>query len=152
MTTTPAPERDNRARRLHGDAGVVTPIELMFVCIFAMISVAFLGYLGRSVAAGVEVTNAAQDGARAASIALDPASAEAAAVAAVSRSGLPTNCRGTQFADFDWNPSDLGGWQGGTVTVTVSCQVTNQSLSSVWTPGVRTISVSDTQVIDRFRR
>jgi Flp pilus assembly protein TadG len=139
-------------RRRHDDTGVVTSIELMYVCVFAMISIAFLGYLGRSIAAGVEVTNAAQDGARAASIARDPASAQTAAVAAISRSGLPSQCRGTANADFTWQPSEIGGWQGGTVTVTVTCQVTNRSLSTVWTPGVRTITVTDTQVVDRYRR
>lgn len=134
------------------DAGVVTPIETMYVMIFALIAIAFLGYLGRSIGAGVEVTNAAQDGARAASIAVDPDAAQIAANSAVTRSGLPAQCRGTASADFAWQPSDTGDWRGGTVTVTVSCTVTNRSLTTLWSPGLRTITVSDTQVVDRFRR
>ena len=162
MATTPAarspdagpscdarPPRD--ALRAH-DAGVVTPIETMYVMIFALIAIAFLGYLGRTIGAGVEVTNAAQDGARAASIAADPAQARVAAAAAVTRSGLPEQCQGTAAADLTWQPSVTGDWRGGTVTVTVSCTVTNRSLTTLWSPGVRTITVSDTQVIDRFRR
>ena len=53
---------------------------------------------------------------------------------------------------MSWDPSELGTWQGGTVTVAVSCTVSNQALTGVWTPGERTVTVSDTQVIERFRR
>lgn len=134
------------------DRGVVTPIELMYVMIFALIVVAFLGYVGRTIAAGVQTTNAAQDAARAASIALDPDAGEAAARAAIGRSDLPATCAGTATADVSWVAGPEGAWQGGTVTVRITCQVTNASLTGVWTPGVRTLSVSDTQVVDRFRR
>lgn len=134
------------------DRGVVTPIELMYVMIFALVVIAFLGYVGRTIAAGVQATNAAQDAARAASIALDPGEGEAAARAAVARSDLPNQCAGTAQSAFSWVPGDDGTWQGGTVTVHITCQVTNQSLTGVWSPGVRTISVSDSQVVERFRR
>ena len=53
---------------------------------------------------------------------------------------------------FVWEPSDLGTWQGAVVTVTVSCTVANQSLTGVWTPGNRTVTVTDQQVVERFRR
>jgi hypothetical protein len=53
---------------------------------------------------------------------------------------------------LSWDPTELGTWQGSVVTVTVSCVVANQSLTGVWTPGVRTVSVTDQQIVDRFRR
>lgn len=141
-----------KAPSRRSDRGVVTPIELMYVMIFALIVVAFLGYVGRTIAAGVQTTNAAQDAARAASIALDPDAGEVAARAAIGRSDLPETCSGTASADFSWAAGPDGAWQGGTVTVRITCQVTNASLTGVWTPGVRTLSVTDTQVVDRFRR
>ena len=49
------------------DAGVVTPIEMMFVLVFVLLAVGFLGFLGRLHAAGVQVSNTSQSAARAAS-------------------------------------------------------------------------------------
>ena len=88
----------------------------------------------------------------AAAIAGDPDEAQAAARTAVSRSGLPDRCQGDPSAEFAWEPSDLGTWQGSVITVTVSCTVSNQTLTGVWTPGNRTVTVSDSQVVERFRR
>ena len=140
--STPAPR----------DAGFVGAVEVVYLGIAALVMVVFLGFVGRLAASGVQVTNAAQDGARVASIAGDPDEASAAATAAVNRSGLPQRCTGGPSVSFNWEPSDLGTWQGAVVTVSVSCTVANQSLTGIWTPGNRTVTVTDQQVVERFRR
>lgn len=134
------------------DGGFVGVVDVVYLGIAALLAVVLLGYLGRLAAAGVEVTNAAQDGARAASIATTPSDAQAAAQGAAARSGLPDRCIGDASVAMTWQPSELGTWQGATVTVTVSCTVSNQSLSGVWSPGSRIVSVTDTQIVDRFQR
>lgn len=134
------------------DAGFVAAVEVVYLGIAALVMVVFIGYLGRLSAAGVQVTNSAQDAARAASIADDPDEASAAAARAVERSGLPTRCQGSPSVAMSWEPSELGTWRGALVSVTVSCTVANQSLTGVWTPGVRTVTVTDQQIVDRFRR
>ena len=144
MTTTHPPR--------HRDAGFVSAVEVVYLGIAALVAITFLGYLGRLSAAGLQVTNSAQDAARAASLAPNATEASVAASEAVRRSGLPERCLGDPSAATTWAPSDLGTWQGGTVTVTVSCTVSNQTLTGVWSPGVRTVTVSDSQVIERFRR
>ena len=44
-----------------------TPVEMMYLLVFCMMAVLFLGFVGRLHAAGLQVTNAAQSAARAAS-------------------------------------------------------------------------------------
>ena len=139
-------------RAVRRDAGFVSAVEVVYLGIAALVMITFLGFLGRLSAAGVQVTNASQDAARAAAIAGDPDEAQAVVQTAVSRSGLPDRCQGDPSAEFSWEPSDLGTWQGSVVTVTVSCTVSNQTLTGVWTPGTRTVTVSDSQVVERFRR
>lgn len=134
------------------DRGIVTPVEMMFVLIFALVALAFLTYLGRLHAAGIQVTNTSQAAARAASQAADSGQGQAAAHAAVARSALAARCAGGGSTVMAWTPSPSGTWQGGAVTVTVTCVVENASLSGMWSPGSRTISVSDTQPIDRYKR
>ena len=145
-------ERPPDERLLHGDGGFVGAVEVVYLGIAALLMVVFVGFVGRLAASGVQVTNAAQDAARAASIAGTPDEAAAAATAAVGRSGLPQRCTAEPAVSFDWAPSDLGTWQGAVVTVSVSCTVANQSLTGIWTPGVRTVTVTDRQVVERFRR
>lgn len=136
----------------HRDRGVVGSVEMMYLLVFCLVAVLFLGYVGRLHAAGVEVTNAAQSAARAASQASSESAARLAARASVSSGPLRARCaRGTEVA-MSWSPSAVGTWQGGSVTVEVRCTVVSASLSGVWTPGVRTIAMRDTQPIDRYRR
>jgi Flp pilus assembly protein TadG len=134
------------------DRGIVTSVEMMYVLIFALVALVFIGYLGRLHAAGVQVTNTSQAAARAASQAANSEEGAAAASAAVAGSSLSTRCAGGGAAAMSWTPSETGTWQGGAVTVTVTCVVENASLSGIWSPGSRTISVSDTQPIDRYKR
>ena len=141
-----------RAPHSDADSGVATPVEMMYLLIFCLVAVVFLGFVGRLHAAGVEVANAAQNAARAASLAPDPVSAEAAAQEAVADSGLRSRCFGGPTVRLSWDASRSGSWQGGSVTVRVSCTVRNQSLTGVWSPGSRTVVVSDTQPVDRYQR
>jgi Flp pilus assembly protein TadG len=134
------------------DRGVVTPVEMMFVLVFVVLSVAFLGFLGRLHAAGVQVANTSQSAARAASLAGDALDARSVAQEVVSGSTLSTRCRTAPVAELSWQPSATGDWQGGQVTVTVSCVVANVDLSGIWSPGSRTLRASDTQPIDRYQR
>lgn len=134
------------------DAGVATPVEVMYLLIFCLLAVVFLGFVGRLHAAGLEVSNAAQNAARSASLAPDPAAARIAALDAVDVYGLNLHCAGGAVVDLSWVPSAVGTWQGGSVTVRVSCTVANERLTGMWSPGSRTVAVADTQPIDRYQR
>jgi len=137
---------------LREEDGIATPVEMMYLLVFCLAAVLFVGFLGRLQAAGVEVTNTAQAAARAASQAPGAAVAQRAAEDVVDASALGTRCDGGAQVRVTWAPSPSGAWQGGSVTVRVSCRVDNQSLSGVWAPGSRTVTMSDTQPIDRYQR
>ena len=134
------------------DDGIATPVEMMYLLIFCVVAVLFLGFLGRLHATGVQVTNTAQSAARAASQASDPAAARRAAGTVVAASSLAQQCTGRPTVSVSWTPSSTGSWQGGSVTVQVSCTVHNQSLTGVWSPGDRTVTMRDTQPVDRYQR
>lgn len=134
------------------DRGLVTPVEMMFVLVFLLASLVFLGFLGRLHAAGVQVGNTSQAAARAASMASDVVDGRRAAEQAVLASTLVSRCRTTPQTELEWVPSPTGSWQGGSVTVTVSCTVANGELAGLWAPGDRTLRASDTQPIDRYQR
>ena len=137
----------------HGvDSGVATPVEMMYLLVFCLVIVVFLGFVGRLHAAGVQVANAAQSAARSASMAPGPTAAQEAALEAVNVYGLQSRCTGGPTVVMSWDPSRSGSWQGGSVTVSVSCTVRNESLTGVWSPGSRTVAMTDTQPIDRYQR
>ena len=134
------------------DEGISTPVEMMYLLIFCVAAVLFIGFLGRLHAAGVEVTNAAQNAARAASLTSSPSAGLSAARAAVATSAMSTHCVGGADVEMRWTPSAVGTWQGGSVTVQVTCDVTYSRLAGVWAPGTRTVIVTDTQPVDRYHR
>jgi len=136
---------------LRAEDGVATPVEMLGLLVFCLLSVAFLGYLGRLHATGLLVTTAAQSAARAASIEATPAAAQAAAVATVGRS-LGDRCTAAPTVRMSWSAGPAGAWRGGSVTVEVACTVPNRSLTPLWSPGSRTLVMSDTQPVDRYRR
>jgi Flp pilus assembly protein TadG len=138
-------------RTLRADDGVATPVEMLGLLIFCLLSVAFLGYLGRLHATGLQVTTAAQSAARAASIEATPAAAQSAASAAVGES-LGGRCAVPPTVRMSWSAGPAGAWRGGSVTVQVWCEVPNRSLTPLWVPGARTLMMSDTQPVDRYRR
>lgn len=138
--------------RWHDEEGTATPVEMMYLLVFCIVAVVFLGFLGRLHAAGVQVTNAAQAAARAASLAPDPAAATRAAQSSVASSPLRSRCQGGARTLLSWAPSAAGTWQGGSVTVRVTCVVRNQQLTGVWSPGVRAVAMTDVQPVDRYQR
>lgn len=137
---------------LEDEAGIATPVEMMYLLVFVLAALLFLGFVGRLHAAGVQVTNTAQAAARAASQAPGANAALAAAEAVVAGSALADRCEHGAGVQLSWAPSATGVWQGGSVTVQVRCVVSNQALAGVWAPGSRTITVDDTQPIDRYHR
>lgn len=134
------------------DAGVVTAIELMFLLVCCLAGLGFIGYLGRLHAAGIEVAAASQSASRAASLATDAAAGQRAASEAVGHAGLADRCTDVPNVAMTWRPSPTGAWQGGSVTVTVSCRVDAETLGGLSLPGTRLVRMSDTQPIDRYRR
>ena len=145
-------EHTPRRRRWRDEDGIATPVEMMYLLIFCLVAIVFLGFVGRLHAAGVQVTNVAQAAARAASIAPNPVAAQQAADEAVATSTLATRCVGGPTVRLTWVPSATGTWQGGSVTVQVACIVRNQSLTGVWSPGSRSVTMRDTQPVDRYQR
>jgi Flp pilus assembly protein TadG len=146
------PDPETAPPRPQRDAGVVTAVEMMYLLIFVLVALVFFAFLGRLHAAGVQVSNTAQSAARAASLTADSDAGTDAAQQAVDGSSLAQRCASPATAQLSWEPSGTGSWQGGSVTVTVSCRVANAGLTGIWTPGERIISVSDTQPIDRYKR
>lgn len=137
---------------MHDDHGIVTIVEVLYLVIFCLAALVFIGFAGRLHAAGIEVANTSQTAARAASLAPNSAAAVSAAQQAVDESSLAARCSGGPTATVSWAPSPVGTWQGGSVSVRVTCTVANTSLTGVWAPGSRTIAASDSQPVDRYTR
>ena len=140
------------APRAERDRGVVGAVEMLYLLLFGLAAILFIGYLGRLHAAGVQVAHASQAAARLASQAPSSAAAESAARGAVEESSLASRCDGALATSMSWIPSASGTWRGGSVTVEISCTVDNGELAGLWAPGSRTIAASDTQPVDRYQR
>jgi Flp pilus assembly protein TadG len=121
------------------EAAVVAPALLVLMLLVV--------YAGRAAQADADVRSAAARAARAASLAGDPAAAEAAAVT-IATANLAT-------AGIDCRTVDLAVTAqvraGGTVTVTVGCEVANTDLALLAVPGTRWSSATATQVVDTYR-
>ena len=130
------------------DSGQSAGPEMMVVLVLALAAWGFLAWLGRLTSASQDMTNTAQSAARAASMTPDPVTARSAADAAVAASGLPTPCDTNPSVELAWQNGDNGTWIGGSVTVTLSCRLGNDE---PFAGTGRTITASDTQVIDAFR-
>ena len=121
--------------------------ELMLLLVFALAAWGFLSWLGRLNATAQDLENTAQSAARAASQESNPVDGRAAAGRAVSASNLSTPCTAEPNVAMSWTPGPTGTWRGGAVTVRLTCSVDN---AEPITSAGRTISATDTQVIDRF--
>lgn len=128
-----------------GDLGTVSSVEMMLLLAAVIAGVATIGVLGRLQAAAVQVGSVAQAAARAASMAADSTSARRAADSTVMRSSLRRRCAAPPTTSMRWTPSSLGTWQGGSVTVSVSCRIDGAGPR-------RTVTMSDTQPVDRYQR
>ena len=130
------------------DSGQSAGPEMMLVLVFALAAWGLLAWVGRLTSSSQDIANTAQSAARAASIAADPATGRTAADAAVAASDLPTPCAERPSVVMAWRAGEDGQWIGGSVTVTLSCSLANDE---PFAGAGRTVTASDTQVIDPFQ-
>lgn len=130
------------------DQGQGVGPEMMILLVFALAAWGTLAWLGRLTSTSQDIANTAQSAARAASIAPDPTTGQAAAERAVGGSNLPTPCGSTPAVSMTWTAGDNGTWIGGAVTVRLTCTIANRE---TFAGAGRTVSATDTQVIDPFR-
>ena len=139
-----------RARWRHDDGGQAATVEVLLLLVVVLAGWFFLAYLGRLNAAAQNLENVAQSAARAASQTGDPTTAQTAATDVLTVSNLDLPCTTRPAPEVTFQSGTGGGWRGGTVTVRLHCQVRNHALGGVWGSGGRTITASDTQIIDRY--
>ena len=130
------------------DVGLVsTEMAIVMVPFFAgfLMLVVFAGRVGQ---ATNDVRSAAQEAARAASLASTPARAREAATA-TAEANLET--AGVGCARGLSVSTDVGNFApGGSVTVTLSCTASLSDVASLRLPGSRTYTATAVEVIDRF--
>jgi Flp pilus assembly protein TadG len=122
--------------------------ELVLVTPFLFLLLLFAVAAGRLVQGKLDVDSAAQQAARAASLARTPAAASAQAqqVAQAALGGQSVSC------DPAVVTADTGDFvPGGEVTVTVTCTVRLSDLSLLHVPGTETITSTFTAPIDVYR-
>ena len=121
------------------EAAIVAPVLLVLMLLVV--------YAGRAASTDADVRSAAARAARAASLTGDTASAEAAAtgIATANLATAGITCATTSIEVA----ADIRA--GGTVTVTVGCQVTNTDLAMLAVPGSRWSTATATQVVDTYR-
>lgn len=133
--------------RERGESGSAA-VELVLVTPLLVLLAMLIVTAGRLVQARLEVDSAAAQGARAASLARDPATATADA-AAVVQSALASQhltCGGLAVN------TDTGSFRpGGQVTVQVSCTVSLAGLALLHVPGAETLTSQAASPIDKFR-
>ncbi len=133
--------------RVRGDRGSVA-VEVAVVApafVFLMLLVTFAG---RVAEADANMTSAASEAARAASLRQHPtdATTDAETVAAANLSAAGIECVDL-IVDVD--TSDFA--PGGTVTVELSCTASMADVTLLGVPGTRTFTSTATEVIDRYR-
>ncbi len=121
------------------EAAIVAPILLALMLLVV--------YAGRAAQSDADVRSAAARAARAASLTGDVAAAETAAaeIAAANLATAGIDCTTTDIRVT----ADIRA--GGTVTVTLGCEVTNTDLALLAVPGTRWSTATATQVVDSYR-
>ena len=138
-----------RAKLWRRDDGQALGPEMLVLLVLALAAWGVLAWLGRLNATAQDIENTTQSAARAASQQTNPTEARTAATRAVARSNLVSPCTDQPSTHMSWHPGPTGTWRGGSVTVTLTCTIDN---TEPLTGAGRTISASDTQVIDRFQQ
>lgn len=135
------------ARRPGGQDGSAAA-EIAILTPLLVLMVLFMVFLGRLTEARAVIADAAHQAARAASIALSPATADADA-----RQAAVTALAGRGLACQHFTVTvDLAGFRpGGTVRATVTCVTGMSDLALLHVPGSETMSASFTSVIDTYR-
>ncbi len=134
--------------RVRDDSGQSLGPEIMILLVVALAGWGFLAWLGRLNSTAQDLSNTAQAAARAASQQPGPDTALQAATLAVNGSDLIAPCTSAPTVALTWAPGPTGTWRGGSVTVTLTCHIDNRE---PLTGTGRTISASDTQVVDRYQ-
>lgn len=145
MSAVPAPAyRRSLGSRDRGSAAAELVLVTPLLVIMMLLAVA----AGRLVQARLQVDSAAQQAARAASLARDPAAAaadaDATAAAALASENLTCGGLGVSTDTSDFRP-------GGQVSVQVSCTVSLAGLALLHIPGSRTLTARFTAPIDLYR-
>lgn len=127
-----------------GSASIEVAILGVLLILFLLLVVG----LGRMSQARFDVTGAANDAARAASLETSAAAADSAARAAADAALAD---RGVSCArmDVDVNTASFG--PGGEVTAQVTCIADLSDLSLVWVPGSRTFTEQAVSPIEQYR-
>jgi len=134
-----------RWRRWRDDRGDGDVVALIFVVPLAFAAVLLFVHVGRQGRSLESVAHASAVAARAASMERDPASAQAAALAAASGS---LAAEGAECAGGPSVGVDVSAWEpGGVVVVTVTC--TAAGVGALDT-GARTFTSTSRATIDRF--
>jgi len=137
-----------RARRPESRERGSAAAELVLVTPFLVLLLLFAVAAGRLVQARLDVDGAAQQAARAASLARTPAAAsvQAQQVAQAALAGQSVTCNPAAITP------DLGSFTpGGEVSVRVTCTVRLSDLSLLHIPGTETITSTFTSPIDTYR-
>ena len=136
-----------RRRRPRGDRGSAT-IELVLLAVPLAAITSMAAYFGRVSVAESQVSAAARDAARAASLTRSPAEARRAAhdAARVTLAGQSITC--AQLAVI----TDLRRWRpGGLVAVTVTCTTSLRGLGLAGAPGTIRVRATEAAPLDRNR-
>ncbi len=134
--------------RWRSEAGLVsTEMAVVMVTFFAgfLMLVVYAGRVGQ---ASNDVRSAAQEAARAASLASSPAVAREVATSTAAANVETSGVGCARGLDVSTDVDDFA--PGGTVTVTLSCTASLSDVSSLRLPGARTYTASAIEVIDRF--
>jgi len=122
--------------------------EMVLITPVLVLCLLFIVLVGRYSTARADVTGAARDAARAASVERSPAAAHDAAIDAaagsIRRSGLSCDeiLTTPDVTDFE---------AGGIVTVEVSCRVKLGDLGLLGIPGQKTITADSAEPVDSYR-
>ena len=122
------------------ETAVLAPVLLVLILLVV--------YAGRAASTDADVRSAAARAARAASITGD---AQSATAAATSTAAANLATAGIDCAQSDVSVDVADFRAGGSVTVQVSCQVSNADLLLLAVPGSRWSSASSVQPVDSFR-
>lgn len=139
MRLLPSYGRDDR-----GSSAIELAIMAVVLIVFALVIVG----LGRMTSARFDVTSAANEAARAASLQTDSGSAVAAGRAAAARTLRDQGVSCTNL-DVSIDTSDFA--VGGSVTAHVQCVADLSDLTLVYAPGSRTFNEDATAPIEQYR-
>lgn len=132
---------------MRGDAGSVA-VEMAVLALPLLALLLLVVFAGRVSQAEADVSRAAGEAARAASLRQDPVDA-ADSARAVAASNLAAS--GVGCAHFDTTVDTSEFRPGGNVVVTVRCTVSMADVTLLGVPGERTFIARSVEHVDRFR-